>query len=180
MISVARRFHRSVSLTHDWGDPRSMVGYVVSPLVRECVERIVTDLDMEEGHRAWSITGPFGTGKSAFSLFLSTLLFESSRKKSAAIEALKEGGTTKEFEKLLRRQRGNWLPVLITGERAPLLPAVLRALKSTAAALGTRRNELSLIVSKIDKVAADVAGGKELSSVEVFALAKDLARTAMA
>ena len=169
MISVGRRFHRSISLAHDWGDPQALAGYVVSPLVRECAERLVEDLAQTGGPRAWSITGPYGTGKSAFALFLATLLAEQGRGKGSAREALQAAAPA------TPTRPGRWLPVLVTGERGPLLPAVLRAMKMAAAPLLGRRGRLPGVMEELNAAIRAVDDGGCPSGSDVLWLSEQLA-----
>ena len=70
LVTVRGRFHRSVSLARDWQGARDLSEYIVTPAVRSIAEQILTELGQRAGSRAWSLTGPYGTGKSAFALFL--------------------------------------------------------------------------------------------------------------
>src|SRR5262245_30681724 len=73
-VLIASRYRRSIALDHDWTAPSALRDYIVTPLVRASSERIIRDLCTAEGPRAWSLTGPYGTGKSSFALFLATVL----------------------------------------------------------------------------------------------------------
>ena len=75
-VRVRGRFHRSVQLAQDWDAdaPGDFADYIVTPTVRELTSRIIEELTTSGGVRAWSVTGPYGVGKSAFALFLSKLL----------------------------------------------------------------------------------------------------------
>ena len=49
-------------------------GYVLTVTAREILQRLITVLDHESTSKAWSLTGPYGSGKSAFALFAAKLL----------------------------------------------------------------------------------------------------------
>ena len=124
MISVARRYHRSVSLVLDWGRPDALTGYLVSPLVQNCADRILSELGRVGGCRAWSIVGPYGTGKSAFILFLAAVLAaKTSGRRRIAADLQKVT-----VDRLSQDVGGPWLPVLIVGERASVPLATARAM----------------------------------------------------
>jgi hypothetical protein len=80
--------------------------------------RIVDELRDHGGERAWSITGPYGSGKSAFALFLADLLARVSPKHVSG-RILREDANLRS---------STLLPVLVVGQRAPIKPAILTAL----------------------------------------------------
>ncbi len=75
LISISARFTRAVHIRYDFRDLRYRLdGYVVTPLVQQTAVRILRGLESDSRERAFSITGPFGAGKSAFALFLAHFL----------------------------------------------------------------------------------------------------------
>ncbi len=118
VVSVRGRFHRSVNLPGDWRRDTDLSDYVATPTIRDLAGRIVAELEDPRGTRSWSITGPYGTGKSAFALFLADLLateFPSHPAGEEIIESL-----TVPVER--------FVPVLLVAERKPLAAALKRAL----------------------------------------------------
>ena len=99
LVSVRPRFLRSVNLERDFIAPDALNGYVQTPSASAALERITAGID-SPALRAWSITGPYGTGKSAFALRLTQTL---------AAQGFR--------------------PVLVTGGREPLAQSLLRALE---------------------------------------------------
>ena len=73
-ISISRRFLRSVNLARDCGSVTDISGYIVTPSVRTTLLRIVRGLTEGRADRAFTLTGPYGSGKSSFGLFLFHLL----------------------------------------------------------------------------------------------------------
>ena len=73
-VSIRGQFRRSVHLSRDVYGDGAHDGYVVTAKARELVGRVADALDAPVAQRAWSVTGPYGGGKSAFALFLSGLL----------------------------------------------------------------------------------------------------------
>lgn len=73
IVSVAPRFSRSISIERDSASPSALEGYIVTSTGREVLERIGSSLS-GVGHKAWNITGAYGSGKSAFALFAGHLL----------------------------------------------------------------------------------------------------------
>ena len=134
-VHVRGRFHRSVHLPHDWKVPHDSGDYLATPALMGFAGQILQELGQDGGARAWTLTGPYGTGKSAFALFLTDLL-----------------ATTKPGHPQARELRRSHLrrmkplqPVLVQAERAPLLPAILNSLLASGVAtrsIATRARRL--------------------------------------
>ena len=73
-VHVRGRFHRSVHLPHDWQALHDSGDYLATPALLGFAGQILQELGRDGGARAWTLTGPYGTGKSAFALFLTDLL----------------------------------------------------------------------------------------------------------
>ena len=73
-LDISRRFLRSVNLARDCGSATDISGYIVTPSVRAALFRLVHGLADGRIDRAFALTGPYGSGKSSFGLFLFHLL----------------------------------------------------------------------------------------------------------
>ncbi len=73
-VRLTRRYVRSTDMVRDLSDPMALDGYVVTGTVRDAARRVVAGLDPASGQRAFRVTGPYGSGKSSFGLFLARLL----------------------------------------------------------------------------------------------------------
>ena len=118
VVSVRGRFHRSVNVPKDWRQGVDLSGYVVTPTIRGITAQIVEELEAAKGTRSWSITGPYGSGKSAFALFLADLLATDYPNHAVARRV-------RESSKL---PLDPFVPVLLVAERKPLGGALKRAL----------------------------------------------------
>ena len=125
LVEVERRFRRSVNLDRDAGSTDALGGYVVTPAVRRALSQITDGLDDEAGDRAWSLVGPYGSGKSAFAVFLADLLSGSGNPGGDAATSLLKGANG------LATPQQSLLPALLTAERAPLDTLLLKSLRST-------------------------------------------------
>jgi hypothetical protein len=74
MIEVRHRSVRAVSLDEDRGNAEVLDGYVFGEHVLDALRRIAIALQATPRTRAFSVTGPYGSGKSSFALLLSALL----------------------------------------------------------------------------------------------------------
>ena len=129
---VTSRFHRSVHLERDFYTKNALDGYVLTVTARETLRRVIAALDNESTSKAWSLTGPYGSGKSAFALFIAKLLDDSeSPTTQGALNLLKRGDKSlwHQFSCLNLHEGRGFCPVLISGERSPITLALLRGLK---------------------------------------------------
>lgn len=70
LFEVGESFRRSVNISADYQDSGNLDDYIVTSLSAKLLSRIGRGLGPDSSRRAWSITGPYGAGKSAAALFL--------------------------------------------------------------------------------------------------------------
>ena len=133
LFHVKGRFQRSVHLERDFYTENALDGYILTVTAREMLSRVVATLENETTSKAWSLTGPYGSGKSAFALFAAKLLGDPDTSTTQqALELLKHGDIPL-YERFISTN-GNgqypsgFCPVLISGERGPLPTALLHGL----------------------------------------------------
>jgi hypothetical protein len=73
LVSVQRRFLRSVNLERDFYSPDPLEGYLLTASAAAAFERLSAGIAQPHA-RAFSLTGPYGSGKSAFALFASKVM----------------------------------------------------------------------------------------------------------
>ena len=136
LFHVKGRFRRSVHLERDfYTNENPLEGYVVTTTAREVLGRVVSAMENGESSKAWSLTGAYGSGKSAFALFTANLLGNSDSPKTEQALALLEQADTPLYKRFTningnrRLSSSGFCPVLISGERAPISITLLRALE---------------------------------------------------
>src|SRR5205809_4139206 len=72
-VRVRARYRRAMNLERDSGRNDALAGYLITPIVRRALSRIIAGLDSGGTERAWTLTGPYGSGKTAFAVFLTSL-----------------------------------------------------------------------------------------------------------
>ena len=134
LFHIKGRFRRSVHLERDFYTENVLDGYILTVTAREMLSRVISTLENDGMSKAWSLTGPYGSGKSAFALYAAKLLGNTETPTTQqALELLKDGDAS--LYQRFSSTNGNgkltstgFCPVLISGERSPLALALLRGL----------------------------------------------------
>jgi hypothetical protein len=177
LFSVAPRYTRSISLERDLENAQAMAGYILTPTGHDLLTRIARMLDGEPSQRAWTLTGPYGSGKSAFALFLATLLGGRLTPGFKHAQQLLEHDPEL-ASRLLKKNRGKarapFIPVVITGSGAPILENVLfSVVLAIELYCADRRTVPSL--RKAKKLLARIEGQEPVNSNEVVGVVAALA-----
>jgi len=132
-ISVLERFARSANLERDADRSEPLEGYIVTARALEVVERIATVAATGFSGGAWSLTGPYGSGKSSLALLLDAALGPATPTRELAWSLIDEASPAvgKSIRQVHRRHQTRDFGFhrgLITANREPLGHTVLRAL----------------------------------------------------
>lgn len=178
LARIRPRYQRSVHLERDQSAPDWLEGYVITPLVRSVAARIAGGLTSTS--RSWSLTGPYGTGKSAFALFLSHLLSVPEEKVTSVARQLLRDADEPLGQQMFGRggvfSKNNGLcPVLATGERRPLENVLLRALDAAVQTFWSGRGMKPDIVRRVSAAARRAEAGKSIAPREVVDLFREVA-----
>lgn len=142
----AARFLRSVRLEQDLDSGQALRGYLITPEVRKVLRRILTALKVDGTARAITLTGPYGTGKSAFALFLSRLVREAGSEAWGLLSQV-DGVLAREVQQVLVKPL---LPVALTLRRARLSVSLLEGMQHTAQELPGAETLAAELTSLLD------------------------------
>ena len=136
-ISVRSRFARSANLERDTNRPEPLDGYIVTARALDAVERIAAVAADGPSGGAWSLTGPYGSGKSSLALLLSAILGPAGATRENAWKLIDEA--SQPVRELIRRihQRHRTHATgfhrgMVTANREPISHTILRALHTAA------------------------------------------------
>ena len=179
-IEIRRRFLRSVNLEKDYEAGGQNGDYIVTPTARHILGRISEGLSTESTYRAWTVTGPYGVGKSAFAVFLTRLLCQHGAEGIAAWKQLKQADPALAKE-LATRGRGSkesngLLPVLFTARRAPASVCLLEGVQSGLSLL--KKTHTRTLAGDVESLLKDVRKGHMIDSRRVASIVTSLAATA--
>lgn len=175
IFQVKGRFRRSVHLERDFYTENALDGYVLTATAREMLSRVISTLENETTSKAWALTGPYGSGKSAFALFAAKLLGNPNTSTTQQALDLLRRGDTKLYEKFKyingngKSSLSGFCPVLISGERAPLSLGLLRGLVRGLTASNSTIPSTSLI-QKSQKLLETAEKGTLPSASEITTL----------
>ena len=134
-IAVAGRFARSANLERDSARREPLDGYVVTARALDVVERIAGVAAAGPAGGAWSVTGPYGSGKSSLALLIDAALGAVTPARSAAMALIE--GASPDAARLVRNahsqhgtEKTGFHSALVTADKQPLNHTVLRALHS--------------------------------------------------
>jgi len=134
-VSVKRRYSRSVNLERDIEIPDSVIGYIPTSRAIDGMERFLRAHSLQNSVRAWTLTGSYGTGKSAFANYLTALCSpKGDQNQINAIQVLKQ---TKDSNSLLRQIKrklpeSGMVRAVATAQREPIIRTIIRALNRGA------------------------------------------------
>ncbi len=161
LFHVKGRFQRSVHLERDFYTENALDGYILTVTAREMLSRIIATLENGATSKAWSLTGPYGSGKSAFALFAAKLLSDSDTPTTQQALKLLKHGDVPLYEQFIStngndQSSSGFCPVLISGERAPLPTALLQGLEHGLKVFGIpSSNSLPRKIRKLLKTTKD-------------------------
>ena len=115
LLKVSPRYQRAINLTASVDSACSLDGYIITPNILEALQRIIGCIHTNSS-RAFSLYGPYGTGKSSFSVFLSQLLGQDKDLASNALSFLEN--TSPDLIESCRQARGNgFLTISVTARK---------------------------------------------------------------
>ena len=132
-ITVLGRFARSANLERDADRPEPFDGYIITARALDAVERITSTAATAVSGGAWSLTGPYGSGKSSFALLLDVALGPATATREIAWKLIDEassavGDLVRQAHQRHRTQETGFHRGLVTANPEPFNHTVLRAL----------------------------------------------------
>ena len=128
-IKVKRRYSRSINLERDLEVADSVNGYILTPKIENLLNHFIDSITTSNAVRSWTITGPYGTGKSAFAHFLSAIcsLQEEEIRKNA-YNILKDSSINLDKISTAIPNQG-FIKAVVTAQKEPIANTLVRGLK---------------------------------------------------
>ena len=148
-------FRRSTRIERD-GTGDGLKGYIPTPRGLELIGQLLDSLASND-YKAFSITGPYGSGKSSFAVFLAALFehrnADAHQTALRLLEAESKGlaHSIQTMRERLQVVEEGFVVVKVTAQRAPLLTTLREALAAAADQLGDIKDVQECVQSLITK-----------------------------
>ncbi|MFQ3626730.1 MAG: hypothetical protein SNJ81_04045 [Cyanobacteriota bacterium] len=176
-----RRYHRSINLERDFDQPDAVEGYALAGRSGDALQRILTAIGQSQAHHAWILTGSYGTGKSAFALFLSALCAPPASPVAQTAIALARQSLPADspiFDTLAKLPATGLLRAAVVGAREPLRWTIARALSQVVESHWAPRSCPEALRDVIDWVAEISSGQCAVTNQQVLTALKQVVQTA--
>ena len=176
-IEIKQRFMRSVHLERDYRANTQNGDYIVTPTTRQILRRVAEGLNEASTCRAWTITGPYGVGKSAFAVFLTRLLCQEVTSRRIALRYLEhiDQALAKELAQRAGDGKGMF-PIAITARRAPTILCLAEGIRTSLSQV--RGSHMKSLVSECDSLLRDARKGMFTDNRRVVSLITALTNVA--
>lgn len=159
VVNISSYYQRSILLNSDVEDAEAISGFVC----HETAKKLLTNMVQHVAHsnqRAFTWTGPFGTGKSLLALTLASALSGSSKERKQASELLNTSGI-EHFDSVFSCSSKGWLVLPIVGTHASVSEVLREALYK---ATGIKSDSPTQLLQNL----STVAGSKEFDGILVI------------
>jgi len=166
-IRVNTHYTRSINMERDVDSLSVVESYIPTTRALRTLETMVEAFKADESPRAWSLVGPYGSGKSSFAVFLTHLLSDPSGPATkAAIKKLRgvDANCAKKITTLNKSTSG-YSTVLLTGSSESLAKRLMQALAETAKKVwAEKRGRPPAIVKRLEVIVSE----KEIPTTSVI------------
>lgn len=179
-VDVKGRFRRSTHLEKDFSAAPQNGDYIVTPTVRDALRRLIEGMGKGSPYRAWTLTGPYGVGKSAFAVFLARLLCSRTEQGQKARAHLEEDdpmlASRLQDLGIYSKESKGFLPVLATARRTSASRCLAEG--AVAAAKSAESRKLSATVRGLKEQLATKRNGQSWDTRQVVDAIWSLAKAA--
>ena len=179
-VEVRGRFRRSIHLEKDFLAASQNGDYIVTPTAREALRRLTEGMGNGSPYRAWTLTGPYGVGKSAFAVFLTRLFCSAGKQGQQARRQLEDADPclAAQLRKigLFDTSSEGFLPILATARRTPASKCLAEGI--LAAASSTHNSKVSASVQYLADVLKSQRNGQPWDTRQVVGALSSLSEAA--
>ncbi|KUJ82966.1 hypothetical protein AWR36_010510 [Microbulbifer flavimaris] len=172
-IVVNTHYTRSINLERDADSLEVVKSYIPTSRALSLFRRISEGFSSEQAPRAWSIVGPYGSGKSSCQSFSAHLLSAPNEKPTKAAQAILKSAApelAKQFAKEIKGTNG-YLRVLVTGSPEPMAYKIIKALCAAAEKFWAGQPGAK---PKVLRLLKDASKKSKVATSEVVELVKQL------
>jgi len=183
-VTIKSRYSRSVNLERDFGIPDSLLGYIPTSRAIDGVERFLRSFAFDNSVRAWTLTGSYGTGKSAFANFLTALCSpQDDEIFKCAIQIIKQTEKSNSLQRQIKRRlpESGLIRAVVTAQREPIAKTVIRALSAGVASYWQhRRGSRPGAISELNELYLKSQKGASIDNNHLVQVLESLAQSSRA
>ncbi|NCC04947.1 MAG: ATP-binding protein [Proteobacteria bacterium] len=167
-INISRQFLRSIRVDLDWGNKAALRGFVCQTTMRHVIESICNQFTATQ-QAAFTLTGPFGGGKSSLALVFASLLGAEPNVRSLAADVLGESVVTRVQDTFsLDFDNEPWAVIPITGRRSDPIEDITDAIRNSGIPYVGRRLGEAPDGRRVIKTLVDIAEARPSNGVLVI------------
>ncbi|TLS77928.1 hypothetical protein FE236_02170 [Mariprofundus erugo] len=172
-IRINAHYTRSVNLERDASSADVVRAYIPTSRALKTLNDVVNTMHNGVTPRSWALTGPYGSGKSSFAVYLSHLFEGTSSKLSQLALSILEGADgalAARVQEKLNTSEG-YCSVLLTGSPEPMAKRLLKAMHLSALAYwANKRGRTPNAVQSI----ADALDAEDYSTTTIITCIRNL------
>ena len=153
ILHVRQSGMRSINVEADVDSEDLLDEYILTSQARSSLERMLSLLEGNSPARSWTLTGPYGSGKSYYGLFLMRLMGPAQQGRKQALHQLQSIDSALAGEISQTLNHGNTMglfPVPITGFRSTLQECLKHGLNKSLSKLRSNNREMKLLLKELE------------------------------
>lgn len=148
-LTINTYYSRSVNVERDLSDEEVIRAYIPTARAKETLSRLLDGASSAKRTCAFSLIGPYGSGKSSFAVFLTQLLAakgDSAKQMALSVLTQADAELAKGYQQHL--EGGSYLPLVLSGNPEPLSRRLIEAVRSAA----VQNGKMLDVVETIDEL----------------------------
>lgn len=163
-VQVDTHYTRSINLERDIDSNPILNAYIPTSKAMMVLDKIATTFNEQSMPRAWSLVGPYGSGKSSFAIFLTHLLEDPDNTTSVAAEKLLTKHNPALAQKFVAHTQDSnaYCTVILTGSSESLSRRLLKAMHLAAKNFWQKQDKQPVIIRDLEIAAQEGATVSEI------------------
>jgi hypothetical protein len=145
-VCIARQYQRSIRIDADLGREDALDGYVCNGTAKTVLENMSKQL-LNSQQRAFTWTGPYGSGKSSLAIALASAISPNETVRSKA-RAMLNVTPNSNFDKVFKVRKG-WLVLPVVGRRGSVIQQIAQTLNKACGQEKNHSQSASLLIKSI-------------------------------
>ncbi len=146
-LTINTYYSRSVNVERDLSDEEVIRAYIPTARARETLSRLLDSANTEKRTSAFSLIGPYGSGKSSFAVFITQLLAGKTNSiREIALKVLEKADPELAEAYQQHLVKGGYLPLVLSGNPEPLSRRLLEAVRTAA----LQNGDMKIVLDALD------------------------------